>query len=101
MWYHEKEGGVILQIKVISSAKRTAIVKGHPPALSGADADFLTIKITAAPVHGQANNSLRKILAKKLSLAPSDVMIVRGQTNNIKIIFVPVSADQIKAVFEE
>lgn len=101
MWYHEKDGGVILQLKVIAGAKRNEIVKGHPQALSGLDADFLKIKITAAPVKDQANKALQKLLAKKLGLSLSDVRIVRGQTNNIKIVFVPVVADQIKAVFEK
>ena len=99
MWYHEKEGGVLLQLKVIPGAKSNEIAKWHPESSLGAGPDFLKIKLAAAPNKGQANQALQKMLAKKLGLAASDVRIVRGRTNSLKIVFVPVTADQIRAIF--
>lgn len=44
------------------------------------------VKLTAAPVDGEANEMLIKILAKHFAVSKSQVTIVGGKTAKIKII---------------
>lgn len=39
---------------------------------------------TATPTDGQANEAVRKALAKRLAIAPSKLAIVRGETSRDK-----------------
>jgi uncharacterized protein YggU (UPF0235/DUF167 family) len=41
--------------------------------------------VTAPPVDGAANEAVRKLLAKRLSLAPSKVQLLRGDTSREKV----------------
>ena len=44
------------------------------------------VKLTAAPVDGQANDMLIKILAKFFDVSRSRIVIVGGKTAKIKIV---------------
>jgi len=46
----------------------------------------IKIRLTAAPVDGQANSALIKLLADVLDIAPSQIEIVAGQSGKDKLI---------------
>ncbi|MEZ0326449.1 MAG: DUF167 domain-containing protein [Fimbriimonas sp.] len=50
------------------------------------DGEVVRIRVTAPPFDGQANAEVCKILAKALRIAPSYLMIVRGEASREKVI---------------
>jgi uncharacterized protein (TIGR00251 family) len=46
----------------------------------------LLVRVTAPPVEGKANDAVRKLLAKRLRLAPSRVSVVRGASARDKLV---------------
>lgn len=48
--------------------------------------NYLRVKLTAAPVKGEANKELIKILAKKYGISKSRVEILKGLTAKEKLI---------------
>lgn len=46
----------------------------------------LVVRVTAPPVEGKANNAARKLLARRLGVAPSRVSVVRGASSRDKLI---------------
>jgi uncharacterized protein (TIGR00251 family) len=73
---------VRLQVKLIPRASRDAI--------AGFDDDgALRIRVTAAPVKGGANTAMLKLLAKRLSLPVTAVVLVHGAASRTKIIEIP------------
>ncbi|MFA6553080.1 MAG: DUF167 domain-containing protein [Patescibacteria group bacterium] len=92
MWYYEKDGGVILQVKVIPGARQPGVI--------GVLGDFLKIKITARAEKGKANDALTDYLAKRLDIARSEIYIVRGHTQPLKLVFVPVAPDDIQTLIQ-
>ena len=46
------------------------------------------VRLTAAPVEGQANAALGRVLAQALDVAPSAVRIVRGASGRDKLVSV-------------
>jgi uncharacterized protein len=50
------------------------------------DDGTVKIRLTAAPVEGQANTALVKFLAEVLEIAPSRIEIVAGQSGKDKLI---------------
>jgi uncharacterized protein (TIGR00251 family) len=93
MWYQEREEGVLMYVKVVPGSKRNQIV-------GASGGDFLKIKITAPPEKGKANEALCAFLAKKFKVSKSMVRIVKGQTQPLKIIFVPVGVDRLFGIIK-
>lgn len=57
---------------------------------------------TAAPTDGQANEAVRKLLAKALGLAPSRLSLVRGDTSRSKVFEVEgLSTEEVVAKLEK
>lgn len=50
----------------------------------GWEGDVLRVRLKAPPVEGQANQSLRRLLAKRLGVRLSDVEIEVGATARLK-----------------
>ena len=48
------------------------------------DGETVRVWTTAAPTDGQANEAVRKALAKRLGLAPSRLSLVRGEASRDK-----------------
>ena len=48
--------------------------------------DVLRVAVTAPPVEGEANDAVRRLLARALGLAPSAVSVVRGERGRDKMI---------------
>jgi uncharacterized protein len=46
----------------------------------------LMVRVTAPPVEGKANDAVRKLLAKRLGIAPSRVSVVRGASGRDKLV---------------
>jgi uncharacterized protein (TIGR00251 family) len=57
----------------------------------------LMVRVTAPPVEGKANAAVRKLLAKRLGIAPGRVSVVRGATGRDKLVEVDgMEADAIR-----
>jgi uncharacterized protein YggU (UPF0235/DUF167 family) len=44
------------------------------------------VRVTAPPVDGKANEAVRRLLAKRLGVAPGRVAVARGQAGRDKLI---------------
>jgi uncharacterized protein len=60
--------------------------RGHRDELIGMEDGVLHARVSAPPVDGKANDALRKLLAKRLGVAPSRVGIVRGERSRDKLV---------------
>jgi uncharacterized protein (TIGR00251 family) len=67
--------------------------RGHRDELIGVEDGVLLARVTAPPVDGRANEALRRLIAKRVGVAPSRVAIVRGQKSREKLVRVE-GADQ-------
>jgi uncharacterized protein (TIGR00251 family) len=65
-------------VRVQPRASREAIV--------GWREDALRLAVTAAPVDGEANEAVRRLLARALGVAPSAVSLVRGERGRDKVV---------------
>lgn len=74
----EQDGAVVFEVRVVPRASRSRVIGVHEGALK--------LALTAPPVDGAANEALRKLLAKTLGVAKSDVEIVRGDRARIKVL---------------
>ncbi|WP_426168521.1 DUF167 family protein [Sandarakinorhabdus sp. DWP1-3-1] len=78
-------GGVRLRVRVTPRGGRDA-VEGI-----GADGDaapHLKIRVAAAPVDGDANDAVEKLLAKWLGVPRSKVEVVGGETVRLKTVMI-------------
>ncbi|MGB5696744.1 MAG: DUF167 family protein [Polyangiales bacterium] len=74
----EHDGGVTFEVRVAPRASRNRIV--------GVRDGVLKIALMAPPVDGAANEALKKLLAKALGVAKSEIEIVRGDRARLKVI---------------
>lgn len=68
--------GTIIPVRATPKASRTRIER---------EGNALRIYVTAAPDKGKANEAIRKILAKALGVAKSDLTLLRGDTARDKL----------------
>ena len=68
-----------IKIKVLPGSSRNEIV-------GEIESGILKIKLTTAPVGGEANKKLIEFLSKKWKIPKSKIKIVRGLTSRNKII---------------
>lgn len=52
----------------------------------------LRVRLKAAPVDGEANEALRRLLAKRSGLRLNEIDIVGGETSRLKTLRLPLSA---------
>ncbi len=87
----EKDGGCTFRVRVLPRSKRDKV--------AGLHGDALKVRLTAPPVRGKANQSLRKFLARRLGVSPSAVEILTGHTSRQKRVRVEgVSAAAVRAL---
>jgi uncharacterized protein len=67
-----------IQVRVQSRARRDEI--------AGERAGRVLVRVTAPPVEGRANDAVRRLLAKRLGVAPGRVAVVRGEVGRDKVI---------------
>jgi len=72
--------GATLRVRVIPRARKNAI--------TGWRDEALVVRLTAPPVGGAANKLLKRFLAKRLGIRPSDVEILRGEKARDKLLSV-------------
>ncbi|PIR76278.1 MAG: YggU family protein [Candidatus Magasanikbacteria bacterium CG10_big_fil_rev_8_21_14_0_10_42_10] len=68
-----------LTIKVLPRSSRNEIVGTLPDGT-------LKVKLTAPPVDGEANKKLIELLSKEFGVSKSNIKIVKGETNKIKLV---------------
>jgi hypothetical protein len=90
MKFIEKDGSIIVAIRVVPRASRSQIVGEHD--------GVLKIQLTSPPVDGAANAELIKLLAKQFGVSKSDIEIVAGETSKSKRIKI---ANLSQSRFEE
>jgi uncharacterized protein (TIGR00251 family) len=67
----------VLRVRVLPRARENGIT------LAG---NVLQVRIHSAPVDGKANREMVKFLAKRLQIAPSNVIISRGEGSRHKVV---------------
>lgn len=84
-WYTPIDDGFLLRIWVTPNAKKTAL-----NGLITRDNNdiFLKVSISTPPDDGKATKALLVFLAKKLKIAPSYCVCVKGQTSRFKLVSV-------------
>ena len=86
----EKDGSVIISIRVVPRASRSEIIGIHDGALK--------IRIASPPVDGAANTELIRLISKTFGVSKSDIFILSGETSKNKRIKI---ANLSKSSFEE
>jgi uncharacterized protein (TIGR00251 family) len=54
--------------------------------IAGERGGALVVRVTAPPVGGKANEAVRKLIAKRLGVAPGRVSVVRGASSRDKLV---------------
>jgi len=75
-WFEEKDGCLILKIRVIPRASKDSI--------QGILGDALKVRIQAPPVEGKANAYLVKFLSKQWKVPRGNIEILSGETGRNK-----------------
>jgi uncharacterized protein (TIGR00251 family) len=68
----QKEGGVLLRVKVVPNSSRTQF--------AGMLGDAVKIKVAQPPEDGKANDAVVRLIAEALGIAPSRVSVTAGHT---------------------
>jgi uncharacterized protein len=90
----ERDGGIILSVRVVPRASRDSI--------EGEFQGALKVRLTAPPVEDRANDALRRLLAARLNVPVSAVRIVSGAKNRSKSVSIAgVTAAQFYGLFEQ
>jgi uncharacterized protein (TIGR00251 family) len=66
--------------------------RASPEGFGGVRAGRLQVRVSAAPVEGEANERLMKILARELSMPVSALVLTRGATSRDKDVLVRAAA---------
>jgi uncharacterized protein (TIGR00251 family) len=74
----EHDGGVTFEVRVAPRASHNRVV--------GVRDGALKVSLTAPPVDGAANEALKKLLAKALGVAKSEIEVVHGDRARLKVI---------------
>lgn len=70
--------------------------------IDGWDGEVLRARVAAAPADGAANDSLIRLVAKKLRIAPSRVAIASGAQSRLKVLAIDgIDATTIRRAFKE
>jgi len=90
-------GGVMLDVRLTP--------RSHADAIDGVErrADgraVLKARVRAAPVEGEANDALRKLLAKSLGIAPGRIDVASGASARIKRLRIAGEAPALIAALE-
>lgn len=74
-------GGIVIMVRATPKAARDAI-EGIERLADGST--VLKARVRAAPADGEANDALRRLIARTAAVPPSAVLLVRGGTGRLK-----------------
>lgn len=77
-WLKERDGTLVLSVRVHPGARRTEVV--------GPLGNWLKIRVSSPPVDGAANSALEEFIADLLNLRRSQIEIVQGLHSRSKIL---------------
>jgi hypothetical protein len=60
--------------------------RGRRDQLMGMRDGILRARVTAPPVDGKANKALCRLIAKRIGIAPSKVVVIQGEKSRSKIV---------------
>ena len=75
-WYRWDGADLVLQLHVQPRASREGLAE--------VGARGLKVRLTAAPVEGEANEALRKLLAREFRVPKADIELERGSSGRHK-----------------
>ena len=81
--------GCLLRAYIIAGSQELKIVGTYGSPLG------LKIKLKAIPEKGKANKELLKFLGKFLGVSSSQLSVVKGETHNIKEIYLPIKMELV------
>lgn len=87
-WFEERNGCLILNLRVVPRASKDAI--------QGRLGDALKVRIQAPPVEGKANAYLVKFLSKHWKVPRRDIKILSGGTGRNKRISISNPPDELR-----
>jgi uncharacterized protein len=67
----------VLRVRVFPKAQESEIAF---------DGNELQVRVQSVPIDGKANREMVKFLAKRLRIAPSKVILVRGEGSRYKVV---------------
>lgn len=79
-----------LKVKITPSSSRNQIL--------GWRGDTLKISIQAAPENGKANKALLRFLAQSWNIKPSDIELISGESNALKLLEIPLDKEAINTL---
>lgn len=80
--------GTLVDVKVVPGASRSRI--------AGPFGEGLRVSVAAPPERGKANAAVCELIADALSLRPSQVVVLRGETSARKTLHVlPLAPDEV------
>ena len=89
-WLLPANDGCVITIKATPRARKSEI--------SGADPDWLRVRLQAPPVDGKANAELTALFAKTFGIPKRSVVILTGDTSRLKRVkLTGVSAEAVTA----
>ena len=86
--FEEKNGCIILNVRVVPRATKDAI--------QGVLGDALKVRIQAPPVEGKANAYLVKFLSKQWNIPRSNIEILSGETGRNKRLRISNPTDELR-----
>ena len=90
----EQGGGTDIRVKVLPRSSKNQII--------GKEEGAYRVKLTSAPVDGQANRALIKYLAKTLGLPKRNVDIISGERSRTKRVRIQgLSTEDVNRQLEE
>ncbi|HKS82270.1 MAG TPA: DUF167 domain-containing protein [Candidatus Acidoferrales bacterium] len=97
MEIREQNGAVTFRVRVAPRASRDATEGVYEDADGGA----LKVRVTSPPVEGEANDAVRRLLARCLNVPPSAVRILAGEQSRTKRVSIAgVTAAQVRNLIE-
>ena len=65
------------------------------------DGSLVTVRLTAQPLEGKANEELVRYLSEVLKVKRSAIKIVRGEKDRRKIVDIPIDEEEVDALLCE
>jgi uncharacterized protein (TIGR00251 family) len=89
--------GIVLDVRPTPRSARDAIEGAECRADGRA---VLKVRVRAAPVEGEANEALRRLIAKALGIAPRQVELTAGLAARLKRLQIAGDAQMLEAMLE-